>query len=54
MGGFHLFQEYDKTLAWTGEKLREAAGLTRRTCFVGAVGATFTLEGGLSPGRIAQ
>ena len=76
LGGFHLFQADDKTLAWTGGKLRamkvanflgahctgieavyklrEAAGLTRRTCSVGAVGATFTLEGGLSPGRISQ
>ena len=76
LGGFHLFQADDKTLAWTGEKLREmkvanflgahctgieavyklreAAGLTRRTCSVGAVGATFTLGNGLSPGRISQ
>ncbi len=76
LGGFHLFQADDRTLQWTGEKLREmdlanfmgahctgieavykirqVTGLTRRTCSVGAVGSTFSLDGGLSPGRIAR
>jgi 7,8-dihydropterin-6-yl-methyl-4-(beta-D-ribofuranosyl)aminobenzene 5'-phosphate synthase len=35
-------------------RLRALTGLTRQTCVVGAVGATFTLKDGLSPGRIAR
>lgn len=35
-------------------RLRQAAGLERRNCVVGAVGATFDLEEGLKPGRIAR
>jgi 7,8-dihydropterin-6-yl-methyl-4-(beta-D-ribofuranosyl)aminobenzene 5'-phosphate synthase len=35
-------------------RLRALTGLKRQTCSVGAVGATFTLKDGLSPGRIAK
>jgi 7,8-dihydropterin-6-yl-methyl-4-(beta-D-ribofuranosyl)aminobenzene 5'-phosphate synthase len=35
-------------------RLRALTGLTRQTCSVGAVGATFTLKDGLQPGRIAK
>jgi len=34
--------------------LRERAGLSRGTCAVGAVGATFTLKDGISPGVLAR
>jgi len=76
IGGFHLFQADDKTLAWTADKLREMklanfvgahctgieavyklrelTGLTRQTCNVGAVGSSFTLEGGIAAGKIAK
>jgi 7,8-dihydropterin-6-yl-methyl-4-(beta-D-ribofuranosyl)aminobenzene 5'-phosphate synthase len=35
-------------------RIREKAGLTRRTCVVGAVGAGFQLGKGLAPGRLAR
>jgi len=35
-------------------RLREFTGLNRRTCSVGAVGATYDLDGGLQPGRVAR
>ena len=35
-------------------RLRERIGLTRKTAVVGAVGASFGLEGGIHPGAIAQ
>jgi 7,8-dihydropterin-6-yl-methyl-4-(beta-D-ribofuranosyl)aminobenzene 5'-phosphate synthase len=35
-------------------RLREITGLNRRSCAVGAVGATFDLENGLRAGRIAH
>jgi len=35
-------------------RLREKAGLTRRTCAVAAVGATFELGKGISAGAIAR
>ncbi len=35
-------------------RIREKAGLTRRTCVVGAVGAGFQLGKGLLPGRLAR
>ncbi len=35
-------------------QLRRITGLDRSTCVVGAVGATFDLDGGLKPGRIAR
>jgi 7,8-dihydropterin-6-yl-methyl-4-(beta-D-ribofuranosyl)aminobenzene 5'-phosphate synthase len=35
-------------------RLREKLGLTRHTCVVGAVGATFDLQEGIRPGRLAQ
>lgn len=35
-------------------RLREKLGLTRHTCVVGAVGATFDLNEGIHPGRLAQ
>lgn len=35
-------------------RLREKLGLTRHTCLVGAVGATFDLNEGIHPGRLAQ
>jgi 7,8-dihydropterin-6-yl-methyl-4-(beta-D-ribofuranosyl)aminobenzene 5'-phosphate synthase len=35
-------------------RIREKAGLTRRTCVVGAVGATFDLTHGINPGRLAR
>lgn len=76
VGGIHLFQAGDETLAWTSAKLREfglehligahctgvetvfrlrnEVGLTRATCVVGAVGATFELGQGITPGRIAK
>ena len=35
-------------------RLRQITGLDRHTCVVGSVGATFDLDVGLKPGRIAQ
>jgi len=35
-------------------RIREHAGLTRETCVVGAVGATFSLENGLDPLTLAR
>jgi 7,8-dihydropterin-6-yl-methyl-4-(beta-D-ribofuranosyl)aminobenzene 5'-phosphate synthase len=35
-------------------RLRQATGLERRNCLVGAVGATFDLDEGIKPGRIAR
>lgn len=34
-------------------RLRQIMGLTRKTCVVGAVGASYSLAGGISPGEIA-
>ncbi|MFL5343942.1 MAG: MBL fold metallo-hydrolase [Hyalangium sp.] len=76
IGGLHLFNADEQTLAWTGRRLRELklghllgahctgieavfrlrelAGLQRRTCVVGAVGASFELGKGLDPVDIAR
>ena len=76
IGGFHLFDSSDETLAWTAGKLREfglahfvgahctgieavyqirqRAGLDRKHCIVGAVGAGFDLATGIQPGRLAR
>lgn len=35
-------------------QLREKSGLSRKTCVVGAVGASFTLDDGIDPGRLAR
>jgi 7,8-dihydropterin-6-yl-methyl-4-(beta-D-ribofuranosyl)aminobenzene 5'-phosphate synthase len=35
-------------------RLRQRAGLTRRTAVVGAVGSTFTLEEGIAAGALAR
>jgi 7,8-dihydropterin-6-yl-methyl-4-(beta-D-ribofuranosyl)aminobenzene 5'-phosphate synthase len=35
-------------------RIREGLSLPRSACVVGAVGATFTLEGGIDPGRLAR
>jgi 7,8-dihydropterin-6-yl-methyl-4-(beta-D-ribofuranosyl)aminobenzene 5'-phosphate synthase len=35
-------------------RLRALAGLTRQTCMVGAVGATYSLERGINPLRVAR
>lgn len=35
-------------------RIRDRAGLARSTCVVGAVGAVFTLQGGIEPGRLAK
>lgn len=35
-------------------RLRQGAGLVRRTAVVGAVGASYTLEGGIDPKRLAR
>ena len=35
-------------------RIREEAGLSRQTCVVGAVGATFSLEDGLDPRQLAR
>ncbi|HWX25775.1 MAG TPA: MBL fold metallo-hydrolase, partial [Vicinamibacteria bacterium] len=35
-------------------RIREKAGLSRRTCLVGAVGASFTLEKGIDPLDLAR
>jgi 7,8-dihydropterin-6-yl-methyl-4-(beta-D-ribofuranosyl)aminobenzene 5'-phosphate synthase len=76
IGGFHLYDANEQTLAWTGRKLkamklghllgahctgieavfrlRELAGLQRRSCVVGAVGASFELGKGLDPLDLAH
>jgi 7,8-dihydropterin-6-yl-methyl-4-(beta-D-ribofuranosyl)aminobenzene 5'-phosphate synthase len=76
IGGFHLFQASEETLAWTAGRLapmhvahfigahctgidalfrlRTLLALDRRTAVVGAVGASFELGKGISPGDIAQ
>jgi 7,8-dihydropterin-6-yl-methyl-4-(beta-D-ribofuranosyl)aminobenzene 5'-phosphate synthase len=76
IGGFHLFDASDATLAWTAERLkpmrlayfigahctgieavyrmRALLGLERRAAVVGAVGASFALDGGIDPGELAQ
>lgn len=35
-------------------RIRELAGLTRQTCMLGAVGATYSLDKGINPLRIAK
>lgn len=35
-------------------RIRELAGLTRQTCMVGAVGASYSLQHGINAGRIAK
>ena len=35
-------------------RIRELAGLTRQTCMVGAVGASFSLANGINAGRVAR
>lgn len=35
-------------------RIRELAGLTRQTCMVGAVGASYSLAGGINAGRVAK
>ena len=35
-------------------RIRELAGLTRQTCMVGAVGATYSLDKGINPLRVAK
>lgn len=35
-------------------RIRELAGLTRQTCMVGAVGASFSLDKGINPLRVAK
>ena len=35
-------------------RIRELAGLTRQTCMVGAVGATYSLANGITAGRVAR
>lgn len=35
-------------------RLRERAGLTRKSAIVGSVGSTFTLDGGMRPGMLAR
>ena len=35
-------------------RIRELAGLTRQTCMVGAVGASYSLEKGINPLRVAK
>ena len=76
IGGFHLFNAKDETLAFTARKfrefglqnflgahctgiesvyrLRELAGLGRKTAAVGALGGGFDLATGLNPGNIAR
>ena len=76
IGGLHLFNATDETLAWTAARLREAGmsslvgahctgieavfrlrellGLSRKNAVVGAVGAAFSLEGGIDPTAIAK
>jgi 7,8-dihydropterin-6-yl-methyl-4-(beta-D-ribofuranosyl)aminobenzene 5'-phosphate synthase len=76
IGGFHLFNAKDETLAFTARKfrefglqnflgahctgiesvyrLRELAGLGRKTAAVGALGGGFDLATGLNPGNISR
>ena len=76
VGGFHLFNAAEESLAWTSSKLRECgvrhflaahctgieatyrvrelAGLDRRTCVVAAVGSGFDLGGGIEPLLLAK
>jgi 7,8-dihydropterin-6-yl-methyl-4-(beta-D-ribofuranosyl)aminobenzene 5'-phosphate synthase len=76
VGGLHLFDADDATLAWTGAalrrfgvgevlgahctgieavfQLRASAGLDRRTCVVGAVGASYEVGKGIAPGTLAR
>jgi 7,8-dihydropterin-6-yl-methyl-4-(beta-D-ribofuranosyl)aminobenzene 5'-phosphate synthase len=76
IGGFHLFNAKEETLAFTAAKfrefglrnflgahctgieavyrLRELAGLDRKTAAVGALGGGFNLDEGLIPGSIAR
>ena len=35
-------------------RIRDLAGLTRQTCMVGAVGATYSLDKGINPLRVAR
>ena len=35
-------------------RIRELAGLTRQTCMVGAVGASYSLADGINAGRVAK
>ena len=35
-------------------RIRQLARLTRQTCLVGAVGASYSLEKGISPRRVAK
>ena len=35
-------------------RIRELAGLTRQTCMVGAVGASYSLDKGINPLRVAK
>ena len=35
-------------------RIRELVGLTRQTCMVGAVGATYSLAKGINAGRVAK
>ena len=35
-------------------RIRELAGLTRQTCMVGAVGASYSLASGIDAGRVAK
>ena len=76
IGGIHLFNATDQTLAWTVGKLRGfgidnligahctgietlfqlrgALEMTRGSCVIGAVGATFELGKGINPRIIAK
>ena len=76
IGGFHLADASDDTLAWTADKLvdigvdnfvgahctgleavyqfRQLVDLKREHSVVGAVGATFSLDEGIDPLRIAR
>src|SRR5262245_25309920 len=76
IGGLHLFDADDKSLAWTAKQMRKAgveyllgahctgleavyrlrdlAGLTRRTAVVGAVGSSYSSATGLDARRLAH
>ena len=76
MGGLHLFNASEETLAWTGEalkaigiqnlmaghctgvvpmfSLKEDLDLTRQSAVIGAVGARFSLQDGISATAIAH
>ena len=76
IGGTHLLEADEDTVAWTANKLKDAgiehflgahctgieavyqirehADLSRTTCSVAAIGATFTLGKGFYPGFIAR